>query len=402
MGVKKTLPSIFLFLSLSAMIVVGSAYQGLLILILFIYFTLSLPKLILPREVILSYVSFMFLLCLSLGLGGNLDFSSIRYIIQPILEGILIATFLFYIFKINNKDKLNNVIFGYICIQFFFFCIMVLFPDLRRDILEKTYSFDILQGKDSVEKAFLFRGFGISKQHLFAFSILVSTMLITYLFSENKFKKKVLMVVFCLPLILLNARTGVVGILLFITIYCFSSIKSLWKSIFFTLTVLAIIIAFINSSYFDQSNFYIKWFSDGITQFTSKSEGHTTTSDLSNMINLPDTFFNLMFGYGSPCGTGTACRSDIGYIRLIQTSGVISLLCFIVLIFFVSKEHASVFFADNKKKNIMFFLFIFFSFFIYMIKGDAYGLSDYSRYIYMMGFLNVYFQRENKKVVLLN
>lgn len=325
--------------------------------------------------------------------------------IRPFVEGYLLAIIMYWSCRIRTFQSLMMVLAGYVLIEFISFSIMVSMPEIRSELLELWYVDDSYQ-REAFQKALIFRGYGISRHHLFGLPLAMGTVSAMLLVAGSfglsiKLRAYFILAAFSgLMVVLLNARIGFIPVVL-----CYL----LGISIFFNryylkhLVVLVLIflpaIYLLNKFYFGEAlDLVSEWLLEGVRQFfdTSAAADATTMSDLGEMVILPTTWDSWLIGDGRICDPGESCYTDIGWLRLIQEGGFV-LLAIVTVMYLQSILHAcrwlSFVGVTNCNSSLvstrhLFFWTLIGTFVAATIKGDSFGANEYSRLIMMLGVLS--------------
>lgn len=272
--------------------------------------------------------------------GSNLAnlFSVILIISQFGLTAYLISNFLI------NED-INQLLFLLLLI-FAFQGVLVFFNFLIPAYRDLMFTIMPVEGnitEDNVSSVFRTRGLmqssGASVSALLSFGFLIAA----YLYSSfNLSKQDKRVIINCLPWILIGVaftgRTGLITIPLALLLYYLLLIlngKFRWKSLLLLLYIpmVAVFIYFsvklVLSLFF--TNFLLvfesweKWAIGGLLANFVDSEKTSTLEVLSSYVFLPEDEYQLLFGDPNSWGV---IRTDIGYIRMIFSVGIVGSLLF--------------------------------------------------------------------------
>ena len=325
--------------------------------------------------------------------------------VRPFFEGYLLAIALYKVCQIRTFRSLMIVLAGYVLLEFMSLSTMMIFPDIRLSFIDLWYSDEAYQ-QVAFQNALLFRGYGISRHHLFGLPLAMGTASIMLfvtgsLSSPRKWRIYFITAAFLGFLIILpNAR---IGLLPFIVCYALGASVFFDRYYFKQLAILLLVflpaIYLIAQAYLgDVSNFIAEWLLEGILQFVNPSDfaDSNTFSDLSGMVVLPTDLSSWLFGDGKSCISGESCYTDIGWLRMLQEGGLFLLVAVTILymhaIFLMCSRFAFTGFkADNKSiitsRRLLFFVLAI-TFIGATIKGDSFGANDFSRLIMMLGVLS--------------
>ncbi|KGA42897.1 hypothetical protein KU75_03300 [Pectobacterium odoriferum] len=317
------------------------------------------------------------------------------YFLGPIIQGYLIAFCVYYTLNIRTSEGLISSLNYFVIIQFLTVIIMLMLPNLRLGIIDYIYG---NQGYDAggFTAALTFRGYGLTRHHLYAFplsiAVIVGLNLLlrndTYSSIRDFLLKKIWLILLSSIICLLNARLGLMLIAVAILIYFFSQKKNaLFISIttVFLFFLMSTVDVTINSVFL---NDYQNWLKESLSIFSfTEYKNNGTLNDLFSMVYFPERFYSLMLGEGivlNPNSSGV--YSDIGIIRAIFSGGIL----FLAVIFFTYnaafKNISIIDCGFNRSVNKPLLVFMFFCFIVAMIKGEAYSISDYSRLVFFLSF----------------
>jgi hypothetical protein len=324
---------------------------------------------------------------------------------RPFVEGYLLAFVLYRTCRIRTFRSLMIVLGGYVLIEFISVCVMVVIPDIRSELLDLWYSDDTYQ-QETFLYALIFRGYGVSRHHLYGLPLAmgtVSAMLLVAgsLRSPGRWRTYFMAAAFCgLPVVLLNARIGLIPVVL-----CYV----LGTSVFFNryyfkhLAVLVFVLLpalfLLAQSYLgDTLDIVFEWQLEGMKQFLDPSAAadSTTVSDLSGMVILPASWSSWLIGDGRVCLPGEACYTDIGWLRLLQEGGLVLLSAVVALylraILSACRWLSFAGFTNCNRSIVstrhLLFCVLVATFVAATIKGDSFGANEYSRLIMLLGVLS--------------
>ncbi|ACT12354.1 MULTISPECIES: hypothetical protein [Pectobacterium] len=317
------------------------------------------------------------------------------YFLGPIIQGYLIAFCFYYALNIKTSEGLVSSLNYFVLMQFLVVLFMVAFPNLRLGIIDYIYG---NQGYDSTgfTAALTFRGYGLTRHHLYAFPLSIAVVLGLNLLLKNYnrnalrdfFLKKLWLILVSSVICLLNARLGLMLIAVAVIIY-FSSEK---RNTFF-ISIITISLSFllvnmdvtITSVFF---NDYQSWLKESFNVFSfSEYKNNGTLNDLSSMIYFPEGLYSLMFGEGIVLNPNSSdVYSDIGIVRAIFSGGIFFFITILITYYSAFKNISTIDYQFRGAVNTPLFVFMFFGFIVAMIKGEAYSISDYSRMVFFLSF----------------
>lgn len=242
-----------------------------------------------------------------------------------------------------------------------------------------------------IPQHFLTRGFGFSENYLFSFPFVQGFIavvgLIIYKDLKGIQKFNVLLgVVFSIILVMLNARIGMVPILVFLIVSIFFYFYR-YLEIYISIIILLFIIT-INYNFNKENNFNLHIDKILISYNATKEliingKKTDTYSDLfsDSFWELPENEMDFIFGSGNVLTPDQKIYSDVGYIRNIHYGGI--LYCIIFYTFFII-----IFYKMYKNSNtvkLKFLSIIFFiSFFIGEIKGNMFALNETTKLLFLI------------------
>jgi hypothetical protein len=323
--------------------------------------------------------------------------------VRPFVEGYLLAILLYHGCRIRTLKSLLVALAGYVLIELFCALAMAALPELRSVLLDQWYGDDSYDGQ-AFQAALLFRGFGVSRHHMFGFPLalgVVGALLLVGASLEARLSRRWLLTAAaagCALLTLPNARVGLVPLLI-----CFALGISLFFRFYYLRQILVLaglgvpLLLLVRLYLGDAGEALIDWMLEGVMQFIDPSQAAdaTTVSDLSAMVILPVEPLAWLIGDGRICQPGEGCYSDIGWIRLLQEGGLllavpVALLYLGVMLKIHDGLHR---FGMNRpvrqerssRDPLLWVLLL--TFVMATIKGEAYAPNDYSRLLMLLAVL---------------
>ncbi|MEN8282229.1 hypothetical protein [Acinetobacter gerneri] len=272
------------------------------------------------------------------------------------------------------------------CIQIFFVILSVFLPSFRDWVLSTARQTDILMISNDAGSGL--RSFGLSSGFTSTFPMLMGICSIFSLYlviTKKEIHEKIKYLIISALLIfsiILNARTGLIPVMLFFLILpIYFLLKKDFKNviIFLSIIILLVILPNINLS----DNDYFFRLMQGVDEFGSLSEGKKTGTfeALSNMWFFPDNTFNFLFGEGVKIVGAFPKGSDIGFIQDVFMFGLIPTI-------FLSICLGYVFFPlfRNIKSyfGILFLLIFIVSLLFFYMKGVTFYANEVSNLIILM------------------
>jgi hypothetical protein len=379
------LAALSLFVGLSA----ANAMGGLLQLA---FFGLCLGVLLLRRHrvplALMGGVVLCGMIATLTSLRGEPGIAPLLRFVRPFVEGYLLAILLYHGCRIRTLKSLLAALAGYVLIELFCALAMAALPELRSVLLEQWYGDDSYDGQ-AFQAALLFRGFGVSRHHLFGLPLALGIVGVLLLAAAAG----------CALLILPNARVGLVPLLI-----CYALGVSLFFRFCYLRQILMLaclgvplLLLLVRLYLGDAGEALIDWMLEGVMQFIDPSQAAdvTTVSDLGSMVILPAEPLAWLIGDGRICQPGEGCYSDIGWIRLLQEGGLLLAVPVALLYLGVILQiHAGlrrlgmnrpVRRVRSSRDLLLWVLLL--TFVLATIKGEAYAPNDYSRLLMMLAVL---------------
>jgi hypothetical protein len=334
----------------------------------------------------------------------DLSIGPLLRFVRPFVEGYLLAILLYHGCRIQTLKSLLAALMGYVLIELFCALAMAVLPELRSALLDQWYG-DASYDGQSFQAALLFRGFGVSRHHLFGLPLalgIVGVLLLVGTSLEASLSRRWLLTTAaagCALLVLPNARVGLVPLLI-----CYALGISLFFRFFYLRQILLLaglgvpLLLLIMRHYLgDAGEVLIDWMQEGVMQFIDPSQAadENTLSDLGAMVILPAEPLAWLIGDGRICQPGESCYSDIGWIRLLQEGGlllVMSVTLFYLKLIVQIHEGLQRFGMNRPVRQVrsshdLLLWVLLITFVIAMVKGDAYAPNDYSRLLMMLAVL---------------
>ena len=354
------------------------------------------------REALLILLACGYVVGLRLVKGLELD-GALR-LLRPCFEGFLVAHVLVRWCHLRDVRSLGLALATMVGLQALLSLGMAASPQVRLDFIQALYADESYQNAQFVG-ALVFRGYGITRHHLYGFSLAiglsVALMLMAASLARPGGRRLALAAAAVLGLLvaLVNARIGLVPVLL-----CYLAGGTLFFHRFYmqhllaTVLLLLLPLVYFGALYFgDDIATLANWVSAGLTQFIdSDSQDSSTLSDLAAMLVVSPDALDLLLGLGGACDTAAACYSDIGFIRALQEGGLPFLL--LVLALYTSlnlrivrwfRQTCGLRGSRARRACALLSLVVHGSFAAAMIKGEAFGPSDYSRLVATLAFLGL-------------
>lgn len=394
------LAALALFIGLSAANAMGGVLQV-------VFFGICLSALLtkphrVPLSLLVSVMLCGFIATLT-GLRGESGFAPFLRFARPFVEGYLLAVMLSKFCGVRSKESLMMALAFYIAIEMLSGALMAIFPDLRFALLDKWYADDSYGGQ-AFQNALLFRGFGVSRHHLFGLPLAIGTiaslLLISAISERSSLRRWVLVgAAFAgMLLILPNARIGLVPVFICYALGISVFFHSAYLRQLAFLSVAAPLLLMLLKVYLGEAgDMIVDWLVEGSHQFIDSSQGAeaTTFNDLAGMVIFPTDPLVWLIGDGSVCQPGEICYSDIGWVRLLQEGGLILAIpvtaLYVRLLWKIQAglcifgENGSIREVGPARRQL--FCVLLFTFLLATTKGEAYAANDYSRLLMTLGVL---------------
>lgn len=323
---------------------------------------------------------------------------------RPVLEGYLVATTLYCACRIRSLSALVRILAGYLALELAAAALMVAMPSLRLQLLDTWYSDESYQIA-TVQAALLFRGFGISRHHLYGLPLALGTAAALVLVHaepdarERSRRWAPAIAILVIPVVAVNARIGLVPVLLTYALGVTVFFRARFLRQLLVVLPATIVAVFVAARAFlgDALDVVLTWLLEGVLQFTNPDAAadSTTVTDLRAMVVLPRTFLAWTVGEGRICEPGEYCYSDIGWIRLLQQGGL-ALTTVVAIVYWTAvrrtfsddafREEQDSPSTDRESRRLLSWILIG-TFLAASVKGDAFGVNDYSRLVMLLFFL---------------
>lgn len=390
--------ALFLFAGLSLANAAGGLVQAFFFLGCLLF---ALPRLRWIPARLVGLSAACGILAFVASMQAETDWTLLIKFLRPVLEGSLIALMLHGPFRIRRLSALTRVLAGYVLLQVCSAAVMVLLPELRSLLLERWYADESYQ-QDAFQLALLFRGFGVSRHHLYGLPLAVGTiaaLLLAYASLAGVLRKRFFQwtAFVGLLLVLVNARIGVMPVL-----FCYLlGLSAYFKGYFvrhvtLILPVLLFAVVTVARLYLgDQFDLIASWLGEGLRQFTRPSSAgdSTTIGDLGQMIFLPPSALAWMLGEGRTYHPGDLFYSDIGWVRLWQSGGLPLVLAVSLIYVLAIRRFCSAYPFDGMAqrqtgylRGILFGI-LSATFLIATVKGESFAANEYSRLMMTLAVL---------------
>lgn len=323
-------------------------------------------------------------------------------VLRPCFEGFLAAHVLYKWCRIRSFGDTVRVLGIFIALQFVTAVLMLANPTARLDFIQSIYSDEAYQNTQFAG-ALLFRGYGLSRHHLYGFPLvcgLAAAFLLVLASIERSRKRRIaggVLAVLAMLLVTVNARVGLVPVALcYVAGTVLVSNRYYGKHLLLTAALILLPAVLFGALYLgDDFETLANWLGTGVSQFGSADPSDSSTlSDLQRMFIITSNLPDLLFGLGRPCLGDEACYSDIGIVRAVQEGGLV-LLVFVLALYWrmgfrlVELFNATSPLTGTRKRQVALLLAVVVqgTFIAAVVKGEAFGTSDFSRLVAMLACL---------------
>lgn len=241
-----------------------------------------------------------------------------------------------------------------------------------------------------------FRSFGFSEGLTFAYGITQGLAVCFCLYFLKEYKFLLLLLPLHLIAIAFNARIGFMPVLLLIVYIIFTG-KKIKNLLIITLVLLLLFFSLFSLQTFQNYQETIDWTLKFFTEINDFFSGNVQTGNMdvmiNNMIVIPDTSFEVIFGRGKDIFRDSYNNSDIGYIIQLNYGGLIYISLFLLLLIYMTHT-----LYKTGKKN-MWFAFLFLTvILIANIKGNGFVTSPSLRLL-MIIYFYVILSNKTKQII---
>ena len=341
------------------------------------------------KDVIACSCGIIVYCAIKMGLGS--DFGNFRQALYHfITTDILAIPIAVLIYRWTLKFDKVLVFNGFLAAIITVFCLISpSFNQIIKSILIETV--DLWEkGQEGI------RGFGLSNEFLYGYGLSLG-IIISYAIYNNYIKKWwfIIYLMLCSLAILVNARTGMVIVVLSILLYFVFSPRSILN--YGLLGMILVIIAIPIISFFIKDDSVIEFASDFFFVFQrlfvdGDVSDNGTLFDFTKMFVFPSNLMDWIFGTGNNLFGNEGEHSDIGFINQLYYGGILYLILLILLIYLLTKR------IHNKYWKIMcWFIFVVSNF-----KGNMFMGCGNMRLFYLIIIYDYWarFKSENKYLLL--
>jgi hypothetical protein len=372
--------------------------QGILYLI-GLSATLARPHRAPVREAVVIALAALYVVLARMASSSELD-GALR-MLRPCFEGFVLAQVLFKWCGIRDMRSVAVVLGGFLAFQVLMAVAMALDPTSRSTFLDSLYADDAEQNP-RLATAFLFRGYGISRHHLFGFPLACGLAAAILLISASLDKSTVRRIAAGaiaaagLLLVAVNARIGFVPVVVCYLLGATLLFDRFYVKQFVVVTALLVVpILYLGIHYFgDDFETVWRWLGEGVGQFGADQPEVTTLSDLSKSFVFSSNPIEWIVGAGHACSGDQDCYSDIGFIRAMQEGGALLLLLLLYVYWRLNRYIVDLLVAARgpggprvRRAAQLLSAVVQITFIGAMVKGEAFAPSDYSRLVVTLACL---------------
>lgn len=325
------------------------------------------------KVVVVSFFIFLqlFFLLLSFLINQNLDFYFFKEIILYEIVSLLSASFIVKYYFNNRENRFSDLSY-FIFFAVAFQLLISFLGYVNEGVFNILFSFFNLGDEDIVNQLSAQRMVGVGASFFGSgvINCLVLVLIASFIVTEKQasHKNKLLVLYFVISILgMLSARTTGVGILISLFLI-FSKFNNIKLKFFLILTLIVFLILIKNTQVFSDSKIGLLLnFSIGFITDFEGSNASNSTSELMDMYSkVPNNFKTWLIGdalyrdgYGYYKGT------DVGYSRFTFATGILGLLSYCGLVFYL------IFNIRSERINFLTKVSILFLFLILMGKGVA-------------------------------
>lgn len=186
--------------------------------------------------------------------------------------------------------------------------------------------------------------------------------------------------------VIINARTGMIPIIITFLYISFVNFKKLQIKYFVILGVFVLLLSSIlgkyGEDYIETIKYASSFFTSSFDFFIKGETGDDYYSALDRFIHFPDSVFGVVFGEGVTMFGDKNTSSDIGYVNQIYTGGIVYLLCLLVLQCTIYKK------LLKRYKDRFFIFLLFATALIINFKGITFCISEsFTRFVMLFYFI---------------
>lgn len=329
-------------------------------------------------------------------------YSAYRYIMIfiSLLCALYIVVTYARVFKINFNSFLKLLINVGI-IQIAFVLLAIVIPDFRDWTLESS----IFENLTSISNDYGgLRSYGLANGYTATFPMLMgfyALFILGVIFKRPQFDRKLLINITIFMLftlsVILNARIGLVPILIFITLTLLFSIFDIKKFLFIFILSCALTPLIFSTSVLFEYEKYITRLVWGYNEIVSLLKGQTTGTfaALETMLYFPESSLHFWLGSGENVfnnADNLEKNSDIGFVRDIYLFGMINIILITVVLVYFTRP-----LAKKLKQNFgySFVITFYLSVFLFYFKGAIFAASEIYNLIVLISVFSIYLKKKD-------
>jgi len=355
--------------------------------------------------VLLFFLLYLVVYLLIFYFSGGLDSLYRIYIYFLVFFAVLCSLFVVVCFSriyANDFNLFSNFLINVGVFQLLFVLLTLVFSDFRGWVLETSRIENIV----SISNDYGLRSYGFANGYTSTFPMLMGLYALFMIYRVLNFKNLRISFFYDLLLfglfilsVVLNARIGLVPVVIYVSFIFFTISYDLRRYPSFLLLALLIlfIFTFVDLDGFQQ---YFERLLAGWYEVVELFKGnHIGTFEvLSQMLHLPDDYFHLLWGYGlSVFGEqdNFLFSSDIGFVKDVYIFGLVNT---ILLFFVLSYFSYPVFLYFKKNFGLFFVLSFFLSFVFYYTKGSIFAASEVYNFLILLVIFQIYIKHNSKLI----
>lgn len=376
-----TIIIIYLYIYAPPFVVIPVGPDKIIFLMAIIYITYKnkwnkVVSLFEKEFIILSQI-FLYTFCWSIFSGNSAYVSSDFLLLAELIPS---SYFIYSLVKyIKKENNIHDILIIISCIASTISIFLLLNPAIAI-----TIKSEIIRFEENLLYKFYYRGYGLSDGLFFSYPVVQGLCIGLCLFKMNS--KKLLYtvaIILILPSILVNARIGIIPVLIALIIFLIKHREKLaskhaaYSIIFLSLVILPISLLINEENQLGES---LRW---GMTFFTELNEffmedknSGALGSLLGDMVVLPDTLWGFIWGTGEFIFTGAKKNTDVGYFLRLYFGGFIYVFLYSSFVLYIINRVWSI--------NIKLACLLLFTFLICNYKADFFIVNPASRFYILL------------------
>ena len=224
------------------------------------------------------------------------------------------------------------------------------------------------------------RCFGIAEGLTNSYGIIQGIFASICLLKGREYSKYYLFAILISLSVVINARTGIIPIIITLLYVLLRSIKRGQLKFLLFITLSSLIVINIVGKYEEEISYTISYvtafFTSTYDYFFKGETGDDYYAALNDFIHFPKSLIGILFGEGRTMFGDKNMSSDIGYINQIYTGGLVYLITLVVIQF---KIYGKIY---RRCKDHFFIILLFLTAFIINFKGIPFCLSEsFTRFV---------------------